>query len=198
MMTQQEFCQALAGINYSEKESAGENVFVTKILPQIRQISIDLVNCVRDRLSETGRGFEWLGLDLMVTAESLEVKLLEVNTSPDISHSTPVTSRLVTAAVDDLFTFLFSEKEDHPGARFLSSSGEFSSGQCCQICQQRLRGQAPLEAAGNPHWCAWFQDDRTFSSLQTTAMKRKKLKFRSSKQIYSHLTRVCIKSFVHY
>jgi hypothetical protein len=48
----------------------------------------------------------------MVTeAPSLEVLLLEVNVSPDISKSTPITARLVEAAVDDLFRLIIDEEK---------------------------------------------------------------------------------------
>ena len=56
---------------------------------QIRQISVKAVSAVADRLERVGRGFEWLGLDFMVT-EALEVLLLEVNVSPDLSRSGPL------------------------------------------------------------------------------------------------------------
>jgi hypothetical protein len=45
----------------------------------------------------------------MVT-ESLEVLLLEVNVSPDISKSTLVTATIVEEAVEDLFRLVVDEK----------------------------------------------------------------------------------------
>lgn len=51
----------------------------------------------QDILERRARGFEWLGLDIMVD-EALVPWLIEVNVSPDVSHSTPVTKALVQAA----------------------------------------------------------------------------------------------------
>lgn len=80
------------------------------IKPKIKQISIDTIKSVRDKLCKVGRGFEWLGLDLIVT-ETLDVLLLEVNVSPDISLSTPITSRLVDPAISDLLRVVVDKSE---------------------------------------------------------------------------------------
>jgi hypothetical protein len=103
MMTLQEFKDFLRTTDSST------DLFQTKILPQIRETSIESVLCCRERLEKVGKGFEWLGLDLMVT-EDLEVALLEVNVSPDTTLSTPVTSRLVGPATEDLFTLILEEQ----------------------------------------------------------------------------------------
>eukprot|EP01041_Mallomonas_annulata_P001167 gene1167-2267_t len=65
---------------------------------------------LRDRITKVGKGFEWLGIDLMLT-EHLEVLLIEMNMSPDISLSTPVTSRLVVPAVEDLLTLARNDND---------------------------------------------------------------------------------------
>ena len=83
------------------------------LLPQIRRIAVRTVASVRDKLERIGCGFEWLGLDLMVT-EALDVRLIECNVSPDISRSTPVTSRLVRAAVDDILCLLLDHRPPPP------------------------------------------------------------------------------------
>jgi D-alanine-D-alanine ligase-like ATP-grasp enzyme len=46
------------------------------------------------------RGFEWLGFDFLVD-ENHRVWLLEVNVSPDVSHSTAVTAGLAPQATAD-------------------------------------------------------------------------------------------------
>lgn len=102
MMTLQEFREFLHSLDPSI------DLYATRIFPQIREICINSVLCCRERLEKFGKGFEWLGLDLMVT-ENLEVALLEVNVSPDTTLSTPVTSRLVGPATNDLFTLIFDE-----------------------------------------------------------------------------------------
>ena len=111
MMGQHEFERAL------DARYAMDGVFQSLILPQIQTIATNALLCVRDKLVRVGRGFEWLGLDLMVADGPAppKVLLLEVNVSPDISLSTPVTSRLVGPAVADLFALLLDEQAvDNP------------------------------------------------------------------------------------
>lgn len=47
--------------------------------------------------------------------EELDVLLLEVNVSPDISKSTVITGRIVEAAVEDLFRLIIDEKAIREG-----------------------------------------------------------------------------------
>lgn len=117
MMSQGEFERELLDVGMDVR------TFEDAILPQIRSIAVNAVDSVRDKVDRVGRGFEWLGLDLMVactdrgsdqrsamgSAPTPKVILLEVNVSPDISLSTPVTTRLVAPAVEDLLDLLIDE-----------------------------------------------------------------------------------------
>lgn len=103
MMTLEEFKDYLRTIDQTV------DLYETKIFPQIKETCIESVLCCREKLEKVGKGFEWLGLDLMVT-EDLEVALLEVNVSPDTTLSTPVTSRLVGPATEDLFNLILEEQ----------------------------------------------------------------------------------------
>ena len=155
--------------NYSNKSNDNRykkfDVYKTFILPQIKKIVIASIESVRDKLQRIGKGFEWLGLDLMVVEsdndnenyddDDIEINiphsmidsnnntdnqngicqhgdnnenkrnekeynpytvlLLEINVSPDISLSTPITTRLVPPAVTDLFDLLLDRKAaDNP------------------------------------------------------------------------------------
>lgn len=131
MMSQQEFEEELQRKKSTRSSARGgvdnavdneKHIFDNKILPDIKNISVNVVKSVRDKLLRVGKGFEWLGLDLMVVERDdspsggrreggieFEVLLVEVNVSPDISLSTPVTKRLVEPAVVDLFDLLLDE-----------------------------------------------------------------------------------------
>lgn len=145
MMSQQEFeaelqLQEKARQPLLRTDAVNGCIFRDRILPQIKSISKNVILSVRDKLVREGKGFEWLGLDLMVVERERErdrgtqssssssshtvsneeekergrggcfnVLLLEVNVSPDISPSTPVTARLVGPAVRDLFNLLLLE-----------------------------------------------------------------------------------------
>jgi hypothetical protein len=124
MMSQSEFDSMLYD-HLKDRLHLDQNfsVFKSFILPKIKNISVKAVLSSIDRLEKVGKGFEWLGLDLIVIENSFayenhqdlfEVMLLEVNVSPDISPSTPVTARLVEDAVDDLLNLIIHENGVDP------------------------------------------------------------------------------------
>ena len=122
MMSQHEFDQYLQQINkqeYANKYpgrhegiiSCGQTFRVDNvILPQVQHLVVEVLKSVRDKISKFGKGFEWLGFDFMVS-EDLDVKLLEVNVSPDVTLSTRVTKRLVPAATRGLFDLLLDDND---------------------------------------------------------------------------------------
>lgn len=143
MMTQAEFVDSL-----------GSDIFYRVILPQIKNLCVASVLSVRDRLEdpfEPKCGLEWLGVDLMVD-ENTVVKLIEVNTSPDISHSTVVTARLVDKAVEDL----------------------------CRLVLDDSRTRSPSDEAvvPEPNWSLWFDEEVDITNLepvlQFSSRKRQK------------------------
>eukprot|EP01031_Cornospumella_fuschlensis_P028893 gene28893-34867_t len=81
------------------------DIYATDILPQIQQVVVAGIYSVRDQLQPSPNAFEWLGVDLMIEEEKegLRVRLIEINTSPDISPSTGVTAPLVRAAARDVW-----------------------------------------------------------------------------------------------
>ncbi|OWZ07362.1 Tubulin-tyrosine ligase [Phytophthora megakarya] len=78
----------------------GRDMWVESILPQMQNTARLALDAVLPKLKVVGRGFEWLGFDFLVD-EDFQVYLLEVNVSPDVSHSTSVTSELVPKATAD-------------------------------------------------------------------------------------------------
>lgn len=149
MMTQEEFSMELHQ-RFGDMSESPHMLFKSKIQDQIKQISIETIKSVRDKLEKSGRAFEWLGLDLMVT-EDLLVKLIEVNVSPDISHSTSVTSRLVSAAVQDTIHLVLEE---------LPSLG-FSA---------RREANNEEEIDTSPRWELWCQEESPLSGNKSKAV----------------------------
>lgn len=145
-------------------------MFRAIVQPQIRDICLKAVASVSKHLDRIESGFEWLGVDIMVT-DSWEAKLIEVNTSPDISYSTTITKRLVDAAVSDLFTLLMDEDEgsrhvDHP---------------------------AHLKSAA-PHWSAWEVVPVVNESIKS--VKSQKILKADCRPIDSSLVEVVLESCV--
>ncbi|CAM9209561.1 unnamed protein product, partial [Ectocarpus fasciculatus] len=108
MMTQSEFEAALDGQLYEGVSCEGPTL-VEDIRSRMKEITAASITATRDRLEKVGRGYEWLGLDFMVSS-NLDVKLLEINTSPDTTYSTPITEWLVKAATKDLMDLILEEK----------------------------------------------------------------------------------------
>lgn len=116
MMTQQQFISDIEGKHDSCFIESHDSVVVKRIMNQIKDIAIGAVYSVRDKLNRVSVGFEWLGLDLLVTDE-FDVHMVECNVTPDTSRSTPVTSRLVNAAMADLSDLLLDAREDCAGEK---------------------------------------------------------------------------------
>uniref|UniRef100_K3W523 Tubulin--tyrosine ligase-like protein 9 n=1 Tax=Globisporangium ultimum (strain ATCC 200006 / CBS 805.95 / DAOM BR144) TaxID=431595 RepID=K3W523_GLOUD len=79
----------------------GRDVWNESIVPQMHHAIRVAIQSTVSKLTNVGRGFEWLGLDFLLD-ENYCVWLLEVNVSPDVSHSTDVTANLVPKATEDL------------------------------------------------------------------------------------------------
>jgi hypothetical protein len=104
-----------------ERDSGGcdaaADPWTTRVVPSIRNACMGALLAVcgaRDGAMAAPRrargGFEWLGFDLILD-EQLGAWLLEVNVSPDMSHSTAVTAALVPAATEQLMQIVLGEGE---------------------------------------------------------------------------------------
>ncbi|KAG7384621.1 hypothetical protein PHYPSEUDO_002435 [Phytophthora pseudosyringae] len=102
----------------------GRDVWTETILPQMQNTARLSLNAVFPKLKVVGRGFEWLGFDFLID-ESHRVWLLEVNVSPDVSHSTDVTAQLAPKATADALNVLLDpESSRSPDNEWLPFSLE--------------------------------------------------------------------------
>ncbi|KUF93457.1 hypothetical protein AM588_10004786 [Phytophthora nicotianae] len=90
------------------RQEHGRDIWNDTILPQMQNIARLTLEAALPKLNVVGRGFEWLGFDFLVD-ENHHVWLLEVNVSPDVSHSTTVTAELVPKATADLFNAMLMD-----------------------------------------------------------------------------------------
>ena len=146
MLTHAQFEEELQKMASAGALPHSSSIINQVLLPQIKNISIKCVSSVRDKLEKIGAGFEWLGLDLMVT-DSLQVLLIECNVSPDITLSTPVTSRVVKAAVRETFSLVMGSTTTTTTTASSSSS---------------------------PSWNLWFPDSSSSPLTSTLAFARSK------------------------
>lgn len=86
--------------SYLLKET-GWNVYRDKIKPRIKDIVLWTMSSAQDMIENRKNSMELYGLDLMVDA-GFDTYLIEVNSSPSMEHSTPVTSKLVQQMSEDV------------------------------------------------------------------------------------------------
>lgn len=79
-----------------------DRAWENKIVPQIRDIVVHSMQCTEDTFEPRKKTCELYGYDFVID-DSLNVWLLEVNSSPSMEHSTPVTQYLCPRAFDDIF-----------------------------------------------------------------------------------------------
>eukprot|EP00762_Andalucia_godoyi_P005703 ANDGO_06460.mRNA.1 Tubulin glycylase 3B len=79
----------------------GYDVWTEKIQPAMKDIVRRSLKCGQDAVQGRKNSFELFGYDFMLD-EHLNVWLIEINSSPDLSYSTPVTASLVPEVSEDM------------------------------------------------------------------------------------------------
>ena len=115
-------------LNVDEDASIIPCPWSERVVPAIRHACLSTLRAVCTNVSGSrrlrppqhgARAFEWLGFDIMLD-EALTPWVLEVNVSPDMSHSTDVTAALVPAATEQVLQIVLGELPHE--ARFSSDS----------------------------------------------------------------------------
>ena len=86
----------------------------SSIAPAMRTAAVTAMKCAVERVSGRANTAQVYGLDFMVD-DALNVWLIEVNSSPSMEHSTPITSRLCAAVAEDTFKVLLDSGMFKPG-----------------------------------------------------------------------------------
>lgn len=78
------------------------------VFPQIKQGVIDSLLAVKEVLHHRPRSHELYGYDFMVDCD-LNVWLIEVNSSPSMEYSTPITEKLVKLVMPQIMRIVLDK-----------------------------------------------------------------------------------------
>mmetsp|Transcript_17066 Transcript_17066/g.16292 ORF Transcript_17066/g.16292 Transcript_17066/m.16292 type:complete len:235 (+) Transcript_17066:319-1023(+) len=112
----QQFSDHLMKMSGESFHAGGENVYRTKVEPQMREGVIASVLAAREMALHRDNAHEMFGYDFMVDT-SFNVWLIEVNSSPCMEYSTKVTESLVKELLRDV-TALVVDYENGNGHLF--------------------------------------------------------------------------------
>ncbi|KAL0034006.1 hypothetical protein WJX79_002466 [Trebouxia sp. C0005] len=93
-------CSAFS--DHLDASCAQKGLWHNHIQPQMQRIVQYSLACATESLQARPNSHELFGYDFVVD-QALNVWLIEVNCSPSLEHSTPVTARLCAQMMDDLF-----------------------------------------------------------------------------------------------
>jgi tubulin monoglycylase TTLL3/8 len=98
-----------------------ENPFQETLLPQIREGVNSSMLAVKDVLQHRELSHELFGYDFMVD-KKLNVWLLEVNSSPSMEFSTPITEKLVKQMMPEMADIILDHEHGNEGATSVGES----------------------------------------------------------------------------
>lgn len=103
--------------NYLAQEySTVKNALSDEVIPQIKQGVIDSLLAAQEIMNHRTRSHELFGYDFMVD-EDLNVWLIEVNSSPSMEYSTPITKKLVMAMMPQIVRILLDHNHGEATSR---------------------------------------------------------------------------------
>jgi len=124
------------------KQQYGRDIFEEIIKPKMKQSVTWSLESVQDMIGNKKNSFELYGYDYMVD-EDFNVWLIEINLSPSLDYSTPVTKRLVKSVSEDLIKVVV----DHGMAKKKKKS-EISTGLFSCIHKSKKCVEKPMNSYG--------------------------------------------------
>lgn len=115
------------------KETTGKDLYNDKIKPKIRDIVLWTMSSPQDMIENRKNSMELYGLDLMVDTD-YETYLIEVNSSPSMEHSTPITAKLVQEVSEDVIKVTIDNQNGRK--KVLGDTGKFT-------CLERRKNPVP-------------------------------------------------------
>jgi tubulin monoglycylase TTLL3/8 len=125
----------------------GEELWTGKILPQMQNISKWALMCAQDMLENRKFSSEVYGYDFMLD-QDLNIWLLEVNASPDMSASTHVTERLTARVMEDMIKVMVDAREFCWGRKKNDKTCEMPTGGWELVHRGEAEVSFPISAFG--------------------------------------------------
>ncbi|XP_064632572.1 tubulin monoglycylase TTLL3-like [Lineus longissimus] len=94
----------------SQRRGQGQ-VWADKIYPGMKKAVISSLLSVQDVVKDRKASFELYGADFMLTKDQ-NPWLIEINSSPDLSFSTPITKRMCRNVIEDTIKVVIDRKKD--------------------------------------------------------------------------------------
>lgn len=94
MWSMEEFAEYLKNI-------ANKDVFFEQIQPKMKKIAINVLKSVEDMPVCRKKSMELYGFDFMID-EAFNPWIIEINSSPAMDYSTPITEKLVKMVLEDV------------------------------------------------------------------------------------------------
>eukprot|EP00440_Ansanella_granifera_P059211 gb/GFBE01064184.1/.p1 GENE.gb/GFBE01064184.1/~~gb/GFBE01064184.1/.p1 ORF type:complete len:820 (+),score=197.24 gb/GFBE01064184.1/:1-2460(+) len=101
MMHSDDFSEFLATLKIERNGKPVEDPWLEIVQPAMKNAVLRSLECAQDNVMHRSNSFELFGYDFMVD-EDLNVWLIEVNSSPDLSYSTATTKQLVKSMIEDM------------------------------------------------------------------------------------------------
>ncbi|KRX02895.1 hypothetical protein PPERSA_04098 [Pseudocohnilembus persalinus] len=110
--------------NYLKEKNEGKDIFNDFILPRFKEIIIHSVKSCQDTIGARKNTFEIFGYDFMIDQDNMPW-LIEVNSSPTMEHSTPITARMCTEVLQDYVKVVADYSMAKKGQKKFQDTGKF-------------------------------------------------------------------------
>ena len=124
------------------REQTGSDLWEEKIKPKIKEIVMYSFECVQEVVEDRKNSVELYGFDIMIDDE-YNPWLIEINSSPAMDYSTPVTEVMVKQVMEDtikvIVDYNFASKKKKP---------TIDTGNFTMLCKTKKAVERPIQAFG--------------------------------------------------
>lgn len=123
-------------------EETGEDIYEQEIKPKIKKIVIYTLECVQNMVDNVKCAAELYGYDIMLD-DNYNPWLIEINSSPAMDYSTPVTKKLVKQVLEDTIKVIVDHHYAPKKKKKTINTGDFTL-----IHKAKRTVDRPLQAVG--------------------------------------------------